>query len=377
MSLEFIKIRLLPVYVLKELGKTFALAGLVVIIVLFISFGFKEVMSHKGLDFANIFSIFPLLIGKVLPYALPFAVVCACTLTYGRLSGDNEISAMRASGVHLNYIIVPVLVLALVASGITFVINDQLSPSLREQTKHIQKYILSNLDRHFASLGQPTMTIPMGSEHIHLYVDNIEGGEMKGVVILRTKDRRLYQSVVARSGRLRFDSELQQLTLVISEGTMKGIDADHPDKINIVPVALLGGMPTEFPIKLESVGELDISDPELYSNAELGDRLDRNKYKGKDKIEAELVMNGRLSSSMSCFFLAFLVVPLSIAIKRGHMAVAFLVGMLVVVGYLVMMLVVSKFVGMKGLLPPLLAVWLPNILLAVGGGVLLSKVINK
>ncbi|MFH1550861.1 MAG: LptF/LptG family permease [Planctomycetota bacterium] len=377
MSLEFIKIRLLPAYILKELGKTFALAGLVVIIVLFISFGFKEVMDHKGLDFANVFSIFPLLIGKVLPYALPFAVVCACTLTYGRLSGDNEISAMRASGVHLNYIVVPVLALALVASGITFFINDQLSPTLREQTQNIQEQVLSNLDRHFASLGQPTMTIPMGSEHIHLYVDNIEGGEMKGVVILRTDERRLYQSVVAKSGRLRFDPELKQLTLVITEGTMKGINADHPDKINIVPVALLGGTPTEFPIDLKSVGELDISDPELYSNAELGEKLDNNEYKGKDKIEAKLVMNGRLSSSMSCFFLAFLVVPLSIAIKRGHMVVAFLVGMLVVVGYLVMMLVVSKFVGMKGLLPPLLAVWLPNMLLTAVGGVLLSKVINK
>jgi lipopolysaccharide export LptBFGC system permease protein LptF len=63
-------------------------------------------------------------------------------------------------------------------------------------------------------------------------------------------------------------------------------------------------------------------------------------------------------------------------LRAGGLA-AFLLGLLVVVAYLVMTLVVSKFLGMRGLVPPLVAVWLPNLLLAVAGSVLLYKVINR
>ncbi len=390
---KYLKVRTLPLYVLKEYGKTFSLAALVVLIVLFISFGFKEVMSQKGLDFANIFSIFPLLIGKVLPYGLPFAVACACTLTFGRLSGDNEISAMRCSGIHLNRIIVPILVLAFAASWLTFLVNDRMSPLLREQTMKIKEQVLDNITGHFASLGSPTITIPAGDEKIYLYVDNIVDKELKGVVIVRTKNGCVYQTIVAASGNLRYNKETKQLALSISRGSIKNIDPDHPKRINVTPITLSGGSPTIFPLEMEKFAQIDISDPEMHSNAELAailrglDRkIARKRAQGdnktverldKDKKEAELVMYGRLASSMSCFFLAWLVVPLSIAIKRGHMVVAFMMGLLVVVGYLVMLIVGSKFLGMGGILPPIWAVWLPNILLTIFGAALLYKVVNK
>jgi lipopolysaccharide export LptBFGC system permease protein LptF len=329
----------------------------------------------------------------VLPYALPFAVVCACTLTFGRLSGDNEIAAMRVSGVHLNHVIVPLLVLAIAASGLTFIINDQLSPLLKEQTENIKEYLLKNLVRHYASMGLPTKTFESGPKRYHLYVDDIEGDELRGVVIVLSENGRVYQTVIAKSGRLSYDPVLKQLTLEITEGSVKTIEPGHPDKINVVPARLLSGSPSIFPISLERFGELDISDPELYSNADLSSRIAEYRQKeqeekaekndegveayGRKAREAELVMYGRFASSMSCFFLALLVVPLSISIRRGHLAAAFLLGLLVVVAYLVLTLVVSKFLGMRGLVPPLISVWLPNLLLAVAGSVLLYKVINR
>ncbi len=397
------RIRILPLYVLREFSKTFALSGLVVLIVLFISFSFKEVMSQQGLDFASVFSLFPLLIGKVLPYGLPFAVVCACTLSFGRLAGDNEISAMRCSGVHIMYIITPILIVALIASLITFEINDMLSPMLKQHTNNIKRHILKNITTHFASLGTPTMVIPIGEEKIFLYVDNIYDDKLHGVNIDFTKNGEIYQTITARSGRLIFHEDKQQLALVIDSGSITQIDPKHPDAINTVPIQLMGEKSTYFPISLKNFADTDISEPEMNSNAQLREQLkeygekkqsleqrvktcapaDRAKAEkklkavNKDIKEFELVMYGRLASSMSCFFLAWLVVPLSIAIKRGQMVVAFLVGLLVVVGYLVMLIVGSKFLGMGGILPTSLAMWLPNILLVIAGSFLMIKVINK
>ena len=396
------RIRKLPLYVLREFSKTFVLSGLVVMIVLFISFSFKEVMSQQGLDFASVFSIFPLLIGKVLPYGLPFAVVCACTLSYGRLSGDNEISAMRCSGVHIMYIIMPILLVAMVASLITFEINDLLSPMLKQQTSDMKQRILRNITNHFASLGSPTMDIETGNQRIFFHVDNIENNKLYGVVIEFTENGQLYQTIIAQSGQLTYNEEKQQLALTIDSGTIKQIDRKHPDAINTVPIKLLGGKPTYFPISLD-FADIGISDPEMHSNAqlhemiaeyrrewlELAERLEtasggeRKKTEkklnsvSKEIREAQLALYGRLASSMSCFFLAWLVVPLSIAIKRGQMVVAFLIGLLVVVAYLVLLLAGSKFLVMGGILPPALAVWLPNILLTISGSILLVKVINK
>ncbi len=418
------RVRILPGYVFQEFSKTFILAFLAVIIVLFVSFGYKQVSVQKGLDFVSVFSLLPFIMAKAMPYALPFGMVCACTLAYGRLAGDNEIDAMRTSGIHLHCVITPVLAFGLLASVATYAADDLLSPMLGWQSERIQDRVLRTIVQRFSSIGSPTYSWEAGAdEKIHLYVDDIEGDELRGVVVYLTEKGRITQTIMAESGRLRYysDGEKRRLVVVIRSGTVKNINPQRPARINIVPARIGGNQETHLPYDLETIGKDVMSDPAYRStmqnqrkageyrekitearrrlaeldgesaggNADEGetatlesvkrkklrDRAERDiRNAAKDLNETLIEIYGRLALATSCFFLALVAVPLSIVIRRGHMLVAFLVGLLLVVAYMVTFLVGGKFLGMGGYLHPGLAVWAPNVILLIVGACLMLKV---
>ena len=66
---------------------------------------------------AQILAVIPLLIPSTLPFTIPSTTLFATCLVYGRLSADNEITALRATGVHLGRVILPCLLLGVVASA--------------------------------------------------------------------------------------------------------------------------------------------------------------------------------------------------------------------------------------------------------------------
>jgi len=415
------RVRLLPGYVFQEFSKTFMVAFLAVIIVLFVVMGYKEVLGHKGLDFVSVFSLFPFLLAKAMPYALPFGTVCACALAYGRLSGDNEISAMRTSGIHLHHVITPVLAFGLLASAVTYAMDDLLSPVLRYQSERVQDRVLRNLVQQFGSMGSPTYSWPISdTKRIHLYVDRIAGGELQGVAVFLSDNNQINQTIIAQSARLKYEvikgdageGDKKRLTIILKAGTVKPINPDRPARINIVPAQIAGDRETLLPYMFGQ-GAGDTGNPTYHSTAEnqviantLREEMantDRKVASGelpaskaretiarltKSLNEVRIEIYGRLALATSCFFLTLVTVPLSIIVKRGHVIVAFLIGLVLVVAYMVTFLVGSKFLGMGGYiwvpqflltlvgdwLPAAIAVWLPNILLLGAGAWLMRTV---
>ena len=399
------RIRLLPGYVFQEFSKTFMVAFLAVIIVLFVVMCYQQVSATKGLDFVSVFSLFPFLLAKAMPYALPFGTVCACALAYGRLSGDNEISAMRTSGVHLHHVITPVLAFGLLASGITYAMDDLLSPVLRFQKEKVQDRVFSNLVQQFGSMGSPTFSWKNDTKKVQLYVDRIVGDELQGVAVFLSDNDQINQTIIAQSARLKYDvikgnsgeNNMRRLTIILKSGTVKPINPDRPARINIVPAQIGGDHETvlPYPFRSQEAG----GNPSYHSTAE-------NQYKAnqlrqniadiprqvnagkltareaketiaglnKNLNEVQLEIYGRIALATSCFFLALVTVPLGIIIKRGHMIVAFLIGLILVVAYMMAFMVGSKFLGMGGYMHPALAVWFPNILLVGAGGWLMITV---
>lgn len=402
---RWFRVRLLPGYVFQEFSKTFMVAFLAVVIVLFIGMSMKQVSVQKGLDFVSVFSLFPFLMAKAMPYALPFGTVCACALAYGRLSGDNEISAMRTSGIHLHHVVTPVLVFGLLASAVTFAMDDLLSPVLRYQSERVQDRVLRNLVREFGSIGSPTYSWQVSdTDKIHLYVDRISGDELLGVAVYLTENDQVKQTIVAEYARLKYDVDKidphkKRLTIILKAGSLKTIDPARPARINIVPARIGGDQETFLPYTFSSLASVAGGDPAYNSTAENQVRVGRLMEKlagirrerdegGKSPEDANeqiatvtrdineflIEIYGRLALATSCFFLALVTVPLSIIVKRGQMLVAFFIGLVMVTVYMVFFLVGSKFLGMGGYIHPGIAVWLPNILLLGVGVWLMRKV---
>ena len=82
----------------------------------------------KGLPWGVIFEVFALSIPFIVAMTLPMAVLVAVLYTFSHLAADNEVTAMKASGISVVRILAPVLGGATLIGAIAFLWNDQILP---------------------------------------------------------------------------------------------------------------------------------------------------------------------------------------------------------------------------------------------------------
>src|SRR5262245_26463618 len=102
--------------ILWELAKVFVLS-LLGITGLLLMAGIVAEASQQGLGPAQIIAVIPLLIPSTLPYTIPATTLFATCVVYGRLSADNEILAIKASGINLTKVVWPAILVGLLASA--------------------------------------------------------------------------------------------------------------------------------------------------------------------------------------------------------------------------------------------------------------------
>src|SRR3984893_12354793 len=98
--------------ILWELIKVFVMS-LIGITGILLMAGIVAEASQQGLSPGQILAIIPLLIPSTLPYTIPATTLFATCIVYGRLSADNDILAMRASGINMTVAVWPGLMLGL------------------------------------------------------------------------------------------------------------------------------------------------------------------------------------------------------------------------------------------------------------------------
>src|SRR6202035_4316499 len=101
--------------ILWELVKVFVMS-LVGITGILLMAGIVAEASQQGLGPGQIFEAIPLLIPSTLPYTIPATTLFATCVVYGRLAADNEILAIKSSGVNILQVARPGLVLGLAMS---------------------------------------------------------------------------------------------------------------------------------------------------------------------------------------------------------------------------------------------------------------------
>lgn len=100
----------------------------------------------KGIDFATIMQLSGMLIPGIVAKTCPMAVLLACLLSFGRLSGDSEIVVLKAAGTSLTKIMVPVAAFGLAVAVLTFIINDFVVPRASYGANTLKEKIVARLD---------------------------------------------------------------------------------------------------------------------------------------------------------------------------------------------------------------------------------------
>jgi lipopolysaccharide export system permease protein len=219
-------VRLLRSYILRLHLVPFLLGFGVVTFILEMDvlFDYLDLVVNRGVAFGVVAQLFGLSLGYIIALSAPCAVLVAVLMTFGRLSQDNEITALRASGVNLaNVLVGPLLASALLAGGLTL-FNNHVLP----RANHAFANLLIDIGRM-----RPTVKLQEGVfitdfPGYNLLVQSVNGrtNEMKGITIYQSNAGGPPTTILAKRGFLSYTPDGRDALLELKDGEIHEIPAD-------------------------------------------------------------------------------------------------------------------------------------------------------
>jgi lipopolysaccharide export system permease protein len=226
-------VKIISKYILREhVGPfIFALTALTSLMILnFISRQFGELVG-KGLPASVIGEFFALSVPFTVALTLPMSVLVAVLYAFSRLAAENEVTALKASGVSPWRLVTPALVWGFLMSLFLLAFNDQVLPRANFRLKTLQDDIAQTKPTF---LLKPQVINAVQEGKLYLKAGRIDQstGQMREVVIYDLADPTRRRTIYADRGLIQFASNQKDLDLELYHGQMHTVATDKPGQLD-------------------------------------------------------------------------------------------------------------------------------------------------
>jgi len=315
-------------------------------------------------------------IAYVLPFSLiftiPWGLLTAILLVFGRLSADNELIALRANGVSVTRVCVPLAGIALVFTAICSWLNVQIAPAAQEKLRSTI-FDLATRDP-MALFGSDQVIDQFPGRKI--YVGKKEGNRLENITVFELDENSLPMKVTfARSGMLEADLQNKRILMHLYNARYQQRDEKDPNDLRKIRDGINMAEGT-LPISLEDLYEKEKKRPSR-SALSIQQLLEQLKSENKREQSASRTeINKRFSFPFACLAFAIIGVPLGVTAHRRETSVGFAVGLIVAVTYFLFVIIGDTLRGNPRVHPELL-VWFPNVLFIVLGALLFRRLARQ
>jgi len=315
-------------------------------------------------------------IAYVLPFSLiftiPWGLLTAILLVFGRLSADNELIAMRANGISVTRVCIPLAGIALVSTAICLWLNVQVAPAAQEKLRSTI-FDLATRDP-MALFGSDQVIDQFPGRKI--YVGKKEGNRLENITVFELDEKSLPMKVTfARSGRLEADLENKRILMHLYNARYQQRDEKDPNDLRKIRDGINMAEGT-LPISLEELYEKEKKRPSR-SALSIQQLLEQLKSENKREQSASRTeINKRFSFPFACLAFAIIGVPLGVTAHRRETSIGFAVGLIVAVTYFLFVIIGDTLRGNPKVHPELL-VWFPNVLFIVLGALLFRRLARQ
>lgn len=206
--------RILHRYVLMELLRVFGMLvlGLTVLLVFV---GVAGEASKNGLGPKQIRDILPYIVPSLFPFTIPATLLLTVCVVYGRMAGDQEITAIKSAGISVLRVLWPSFILGSILSLCTFILTDRYIPWARA---NIEGIITNAMEDIFLDILRSKHQFSDMDHGIAITVLGVDGKRLVQPTFRYAPFGSEAITVVAREARLKFDMPRQQVSLIVEDG---------------------------------------------------------------------------------------------------------------------------------------------------------------
>ncbi len=357
-------VRLLDRYIGRQLLVSAIFAVTVLSVVLVLGNIFKKLLDlliNQNAPPSLILSFIAYVLPFSLTFTIPWGFQTSVLLVFGRLSAENELTAMKATGVSVARACLPVWVLAVLLAGVCLWINLEVAPRAQQRMKDALFQIAT--DNPLAMFGSDKVIDDFPGRKI--YVEKSEGKKLTNLMIYQLDAMSRVKNVVyAREGTMFMETvpktmpdgailQEKQIILKLHNMRYEQRDEEHPYDLSRIRQG----------ITVEE-GSIAISLKELYEKQRktknvgalpIGELLDSAR---PDRL---VELSKRFSNALGTIALALLAVPLAVTAQRKETAVGFAISLALGLCYYVLIFL-ADLTRSRPALHPVILVWMPNVL---------------
>jgi len=317
-------------------------------------------VGFRGEDLLSVLAcLFPMLAA----YAVPVSFLFGVLLAVGRLSSDSEITAMRACGLGMRELVLPIAALGVLVSLGTAWLLLVTEPAARVELRRVLRSVASR-----GALLEPGKFRLIGDRVVFVRDRNLDN-ELRGVMVADRSDPTRPFLVFAESGRFVIDEKEAEVRLELRAGDvhLEPGDADDPryrrmtfDRLDYAfdASALLATSDRELRAADLPTSKLIA----LLRQSRGGQPIEG--YRESDPVEYELQLHRRLALPLAPVLFAVVGVPLGLRGTRGARSWNALLCVVLVFTYYAL-LSLAQFLVRSTPVPAAAALWLPNLAFAL------------
>jgi lipopolysaccharide export LptBFGC system permease protein LptF len=371
-------------YILREIVATFLMVFLTISMIFFIGIGIQQYRrGMEGLGLIFLVKSAPFMFCYVMRYSIPAGTLMASVLVFGRLAAENEIVAIRASGIPLTRIVSPALAVGLWLTFFFLVFNDHVAPlAIHLQRRTAQQSVVATLQ------NPPPLGTSLNVSSYRLHYKRFNNGVFEEFAIGRAESggpiKEAPQSVDAcwaRTARFLPGENGQPPRFRLQHVIwLRAVAKDSP---HAWPIGQ--ALTYEYPIDIEPLFRgskrfIEMTTPELF------ERLDSEPAGPPGRVHREIwaERHQRMAWAVSPFVLTLLGAPIGTLLRKGSRMAGFGASLPGGTAYFLLatmgqvfgtrIVLMGQVFGIKIVLPPLLVIWAADGLFFIVGVVLLWRV---
>ena len=344
------KMKIIHRYVLREIIPPFVFGFFFFNLILLVSILFEltELVFLQKAPLIQVGRLVLFILPSFLDIVLPIALLFAILLSFGRLSADGEIVALRSAGINLFFLEKPLLVFTAGLTMVSLYFSAQLTPWCNQNYQKTYQEIL--LQKPTIQVNERAI-IDIGERKFYAYQIDEKTQKIQDIAIyefLPQENHLFPQITLAQEG------EISNNVLILKKVNIYRFNQHY----QLTQQGKLARQKIYLADQITSGRQKEKKSTEM-TLWEIRTKMKDNTLSPEKVKEFALDFHTRLAIPLAALFLGIVAVPLGIKMERGDKSISLGITLVLVIIYYILLLT-GIFLGRSGFLPSILAIWIPN-----------------